>query len=275
MDLWEAILIVVALDVLAGLAMLRVRRRAPAGGFFQEPQRAAAALTVTATIFAVLVGFVFLLSFQSYANARSSTQDEALAALGLFHSAERFPAPVRKELQSDLICYSRAVVDSEWPAMAAEQTSSPLVDRWLSLVASHVDDIDPSSGAETDAVQNFFTETQVLQQARQVRLAEAPRFVPTLIWALLLLSGIAVVGFLLLFADSRELRLSQLMMVTAVTTAVTAGLLIVNFLDRPYGDHAGAITPTAMQKTLATIDREQAAADRPPVECEHINRPQV
>ena len=131
--------------------------------------------------------------------------------------------------------------------MAAEQTSSPLVDRWLSLVASHVDEIDPSGGAETDAVQSFFTQTQVLQQARQVRLAEAPRFVPTLIWALLLLSGLAVVGFLLLFADSRELRLSQLMMVTAVTTAVTAGLLIVNFLDRPYGDHAGAITPTAMR----------------------------
>jgi hypothetical protein len=270
--LWAVILLLVVIDCLAALVMLRVRRRAPVGSYFRDSQQAAGAFTVTGTIFAVLVGFVFLLAFQSYENARSSSQDEAIATLALFHTVDRFPAPARSELRADLACYSRAVIGSEWPAMA-DQRSSPLVDRWLSVMTSRFDRINPRGAAQSDATQNWFTETDALQQGRRGRLAEAPRFVPTTIWVILLATGLAVIGFVLLFADSRELRLSQVVLATAVTTAVAASLLTVNFLDRPYGDHAGAITPTAMRGTLATIEREQPADVRQASRCDQLGRP--
>ena len=272
MKLWEVILLVLVADVLAGLAMLRIRRKAPVGSYFQDSQQATGAFTVTGTIFAVLVGFVFLLAFQSYENARSSSQDEALATLALFHGAEQFPSPSRSALQSDLVCYGRAVVASEWPAMADKRSSS-LVDRWASLMASRFDRIKPRGAAQSDAVQDWYTETNVLQKGRQGRLAEAPRFVPTTIWVLLLVSGLAVVVFVLLFADSRELRRSQLALVLAVTTAVAASLLIVNFLDRPYGDHDGAITPAAMRGTLATVERSNAFDPGLGARCDQAGRP--
>src|SRR5204862_169623 len=109
--------------------MLVIRRRAPDGSYFRDSQRAAGALAVGGTIFAVVVGFVFLLAFQSYQNARTHSQDEALAALGLFNAAEHFPQPTQARLQGDDVCYARAVIDDEWPAMADERTS-PLVDLW-------------------------------------------------------------------------------------------------------------------------------------------------
>ena len=99
---------------------------------------------------------------------------------------------------------------------------------------------EPLGALQEDAAQNWFTETDALRQARQERIAEAPRFVPGSIWVLLLLVGAAVIGFSMLFADRRELRSSQIALVIAVSTAVAASLLIVNFLDRPYGDHEGA-----------------------------------
>ena len=108
------------------------------------------------------------------------------------------------------------------------------------------------------AAQDWFTETDSLQQGRRARLAEAPRVVPTAIWVLLIAVGGGVIGFVLLFADPRELRLAQWMMITAVTTGVTASLLIVNFLDRPYGDHEGAIKPAAMRGALESMEREWA-----------------
>ena len=65
-----------------------------------------------------------------------------------------------------------------------------------------------------------------------------------------------MIGFALLFADSRERRTSQIALVLAVATSVTASLLIVNFLDRPYGAHEGSIKPTAMRSALTSMQRD-------------------
>jgi hypothetical protein len=273
--LWAVILAVVLVDGLAALAMLGARRRAPGGGHFAEAQRAAGAFTVTGTIFAVLVGFVFLLAFQSYQSARSSAQDEALAALALFNSAARFPAPSAGELQGDVVCYARAVIDHEWPAMA-DGRSSGLVDGWVSRMNAGFDRVEPRGAAEAAAVQNWFDEADALDHGRRGRLAEASRVIPTTIWILLLLVGLVVISFVLLLADPAEQLLPQLAMIVAVATAVAAGLLTVNFLDRPYGGHVGAITPKAMRAALSTIEREPAvAAGAAAPACDGSGRPRA
>jgi hypothetical protein len=272
--LWEIALILLGIDVLAIAAMLEIRRRAaPAGSFYKETQLAAGVLSVTGTIFAVLVGFVFLLAFQSYERARSSSQDEAVAALGLFHLANQFPAGTERDLQDDVVCYGGAVIASEWPAMA-DGHSSPLVDGWLSRIARRFASVSERRPREVAAAQDWFTETDSLQQARRGRLAEAPRVVPGTIWVLLIAVGAVVLVFVLLFADPRELRVSQLVMIAAVTTGVVASLLTVNFLDRPYGNHAGAITPTAMRAAETSMQREQAVRGlRPTQPCDLSGNP--
>ena len=261
MKLWVVVMLIVLVDVLAVGVLLIVRRQAPEDGWFQDSQHAAGAFTVTGTIFAVLVGFVFLLAFGSYSSARASSSDEAVAALSLDHVTERFPAGERMKLQSDITCYGRAVVNDEWPAMAAHR-SSLVVDHWETRMDADFYGFEPHGALQEDAAQNWFTETDALRQARQERIAEAPRFVPGSIWVLLLLVGAAVIGFSMLFADRRELRSSQIALVIAVSTAVAASLLIVNFLDRPYGDHEGAIKPVAMRSTLDAMHRNLVAGGR-------------
>jgi hypothetical protein len=270
--LWLAILIVVALDVAMAIAILVIRRRAPDGSYFRDSQRAAGAFAVGGTIFAVIVGFVFLLAFQSYQNARNDSQSEALAALALFNVAEHFPQPVQGRLQGGVICYARAVINDEWPAMADER-SSPLVDAWAFRLDTTFDRFDPRGSAESDAAQNWFEQSDALDTGRRGRLAEASRVVPTTIWILLLLAGFAVIGFVLLFADIGERPISQVALVVAVATAVAASLLTVNFVDRPYGDHDGAITPIAMRRALATIEHEQRAVGRTEPHCDEVGQP--
>ena len=273
MKLWVVITVLVAANLLAVGVLLLLRRYGPSEGWFRDTQHAAGAFTVTGTIFAVLVGFVFLLAFGSYSAARESAQDEARAAQSLFHVAERFPEDVRDELQADIVCYSRAVVGSEWSTMAAER-SSPVVDHWETRLGRDFDAFEPTTQVEGDALQSWFGDSDLLREARQGRLTEAPRFVPATIWLLLLLTGLAVVGFGLLLADSRERLSAQVAMVIAVTTAVAASLLIVNFLDRPYGDHEGAIEPTAMRAALGGIHRDLVAHGRGEIAtCDVIARP--
>jgi len=254
-EIWQIALILVAADAAAIGAMLLVRRRSPDSGFFHDSQAAAGVFTVTGTIFAVMVGFVFLISFQSYASARSNSQTEAGATAALFDTADPFPDRVRGALQGELICYGRAVVSDEWPSMARGEPSA-LVNYWESRIDSTFESLKPIGASAGNAQQNWFDETDSRRSARRARLAEADPFVPAPIWFLLIIAGLAVITYALHFADRRESRGAQVLLVVAITTVVSSSLLTIAFLDNAYGDHAGSITPKAMRATVFSLEHE-------------------
>jgi hypothetical protein len=59
-------------------------------------------------------------------------------------------------------------------------------------------------------------------------------------------------------ADRREGVLIQSIPIGFVTALMTAGLLVVFFLDHPYADESGSIMPTEMRRTLTLIDHGSA-----------------
>jgi hypothetical protein len=215
-------------------------------------------------VFAVMVGFAFLIAFERYDSARNAAADEASAATSLFHTAELFSGPVVRELQGSVVCYARSVVNSEWPAMA-EGHSSRLVESWATQLETRLAHVRPRGFGQGEAELHWFSQTDTRQKARSRRLDEASAGIPTAIWLLLIVVGTAVIGFVFVFADRAERRNAQLTMVLAVTTAVTASLLMIGFLDLPYGNHAGSIKPSAMRATLKTIEQERGG--RPVTPC--------
>jgi len=267
--LLQVILILLAADAIALAAMLFARRRAPAGSFILDTEQASATINVAGTVLAVLIGFVFLIAFQSYGNARSSAADEASAVTALFHTAEGFDNTDRNRLEADAICYARAVVGDEFPKMASGRRS-PLVARWI-LQLEHTFEGTPVSNSAAE--QNWYAETDNRAKARAGRLAEATPLIPTPIWVLLIVSGVVVIGFVLVFADSAERRLTQAMMVVVVTTAITASLLTIAFLDSPYGDHEGSIGPKAMRGALRTMEHEQQTRHAVRIPCGGSGQP--
>ncbi len=44
-------------------------------------------------------------------------------------------------------------------------------------------------------------------------------------------------------------------------TRNTASMLVISFLDHPYGDHSASIEPIEMRKTLELIDQSAAPCD--------------
>ena len=115
--LWAA-LIVVGVVVVAVGAMLLVRRRAPEGSYFEDGDRAAGVFGVLATGFAVLLGFVVFLAFESYDTSRSGARDARRSIVAQqFETAQFLPAAARERLSGELVCYARAVVHQEWPRM--------------------------------------------------------------------------------------------------------------------------------------------------------------
>src|SRR6187200_910536 len=114
--LWAALIVVVVTVVAIG-AMLLVRRGAPAGSYFEDGDRAAGVFGVLATGFAVLLGFVVFLAFESFDTSRTGAQAEAAIVAQQFETAQLMPVAARAPLSGELVCYARNVVYREWPRM--------------------------------------------------------------------------------------------------------------------------------------------------------------
>src|SRR4249920_1665896 len=102
--LWAA-LIVVAVSVVAIGAMLLVRRSAPAGSYFEDGDRAAGVFGVLATGFAVLLGFVVFLAFESFDTSRSGAENEAQIVAEQLETAQLMPTAIRARMSGELVCY--------------------------------------------------------------------------------------------------------------------------------------------------------------------------
>lgn len=271
MSLWLGICIVVIANAVAVSVMLLVRRRAPRGGYYEDMQQAGWVYSVAGTSFAVILAFVFLLTFQSFDRARTSASTEADAVLSLFHTADVFPEPERGTLQADLVCYGRSVVNLEWKTLAGNE-QSPFTRDWA-LALDHDFNRGDGSGNERVAAAYgaWYDQTADRQEGRQGRIDEAAPFVPSLVWVFLLVGGALVIAFVWLFADPAERTFAQAALPVGVTTVVVAGLVLVAFFDAPYRDTPGAVRPASMERQLQIMATELDAGVRLP--CDAQGRP--
>src|SRR6186713_1093958 len=102
MSVFWAALIVVAVTVVTIGAMLLVRRSAPQGSYFEDGDRAAGVFGVLATGFAVLLGFVVFLAFESFDTSRSGAENEAEVVAQQLETARLLPPAIRVRMSGEL-----------------------------------------------------------------------------------------------------------------------------------------------------------------------------
>ena len=234
---WLAPIIVVAVVSLAVTAKLLVRRRAPEGGWFTDLPRSAGSLSVIGTMFAVMLAFVILYSLQSFQHAREGAGIEAISVTELSAVAGTLPPPANDDLHGDLVCYGRAVVHDEWPAMRYGH-SSELVESWIDKLYNDFSAIAAQGVATRGRVRTVVRRgvwSVVMVDARTARRGRAgiypcpcgsrwgsERWPPS--------------AYMVAQADKRESKVIQAIPIAFVSAIVTAGLLVVVFLDNPYSD---------------------------------------
>jgi hypothetical protein len=76
-----------------------------------------------------------------------------------------------------------------------------------------------------------------------------------------------VIASVALFADREEAAVTQAAMAATVAIIVVSGLVLVRFLDKPYEDKSGSIKPTAMERTLAEMEREHRERGQVVIPC--------
>jgi hypothetical protein len=251
---WLAPIIVLVVVALAVTAKLVVRRWAPVGGWFTDLPRSAGSLSVIGTMFAVMLAFVILFSLQSYQRAREGASIEAVSVTELNSVADVFPPQTTQRLHGGLVCYARAVINDEWPAMRKGRNSE-LVESWVDRLHADFSSAVPNGSRQEAAYAQWFDEAAQRRDGRRERLAEAAPFLPLPLWLALGIGASLTLAYMVAQADRREGLLIQALPIAFVAALVTAGMLVVVFLDNPYTGGHGSIQPTEMSRTLMRIDK--------------------
>jgi hypothetical protein len=270
--LWAG-LVVVAVMAVAITAMLLVRRRAPAGSYFEDGDRAAGVFGVLATGFAVLLGFVVFLAFESFDTSRSGAETEAQIVREQFETAQLFPVGVRARLSGELVCYARTVVHSEWPKMEAG-TLEDTVNPWTLAMFRTTKTVKPRSASEQAAYGKWLDQRTDREDARSDRTHGAEGVIPLQLWIVLFLSAVAIFVFMLFFADSAERAVVQATMMGGVAIVITSTLLLLWFLDHPYHSGPGGLRPVAMERAIHILDQEAAViSEKLTIPCDERGTP--
>lgn len=257
------LLIAVAAVLGAVALMLLMRRFAPGGEkWFRDGSVAGGALGAVRSPFAVLMAFVVFLAFQGYLRAREASREEAAAVATMIRSSALVPKG--GPLDGALVCYGRAVISQEWPAMrAGDAEGSIVVSHWEYQIEQAMGALELETPVEQQALANLFDETNNRERARADRLSEAEGTVPMPVWIVLIASGLMIIIYVSFLADPAERRSSQVMMSGAVALIVVSGLLLVGFFATPFADRPGGLEPTAMRTALDEANAAQAPASLP------------
>ena len=121
-----AVLIILAVVGASVGLLYAVRRGMGRERLIVEATRGNSAYHLAATAYAVLLAFVVLVAFESFNDAKTGAETEAVAVVELFRVAGLFPPADRSAFRSAVVCYGRAAV-GEWRAMS-DGHSSPAVD---------------------------------------------------------------------------------------------------------------------------------------------------
>jgi Protein of unknown function (DUF4239) len=247
---------ILAASVLISIAFLVATRR-NRHGWWADPGRAAGVLGAARSPFAVILAFVILVGFQRFDDAQTSAQREADAVRAMFKEADFFDTAAREQIQANLLCYGRAVVALDWPAMSRE-SSSTRVDELEGYLDSDLRSVQITDPVQTSALGEMFKDENARDESRADRIAGADEGVPQPVWIVLIAGALGVMAFVLLFADPAERLLSQAVMVGSVAVIIVGGLLLIWFLSHPYRDEPGSIRPKAMERTLTEVEHDPA-----------------
>jgi hypothetical protein len=238
---------------IAVAAMLLVRRGAPDGSYFADGDRASGIFGVLATGFSVLLGFVIFLAFQSYDESASGAETEAVVVVQQFRAAQFLSARDAERYSGALVCYGRSVVHEEWPEMQDGKQPSGL-NPWGVRLFQTLRGVEPHSASQQAAYSQLLDQISEREQARNDRLHAADGVVPPPLWIVLFLIAGVIFAYMLFFADSGERAVSQAMLIGSATAVIVAMIVLLWFLDNPYQKGVGGLRPTAMERTIATMD---------------------
>jgi hypothetical protein len=245
------LLFVIVLPALSVAGALLVRRSVGAEVLARHNDVAGFIYAVIGVVYAVLLGFTAIIVWEQYRKAQEGAELEANALADLYRDAQVFPAPVRGEVETRIRDYARLVVEEEWPAMAAGESSSRTWDAYHLLWRTYHDFI-PQTEHQRIWYEESVQRLSLLGDERRNRLLSIRSGVPAVIWTVLLGAGAVTIAFSFLFGTPH--RRAQGLMTGALALTIGIVLLSILALEHPFAGIT-RVDPEAFEQVERILDQ--------------------
>ena len=253
------LLLLVVLVVCVALAMggqLLVHRRFSAANFGEHNELGGVLIVVAASLYAVLLGFLTVVAWEHFQEARDIVTAESDASIDAWHTAVGLPAQVRLRVRGDMARYAADMADREWALMRRggfEPQAAMLSMDAMDAVGS----LTPADLGQSNAQGATLQQLGVLHDARQRRIAMNDSGVSAFEWLVLSIGAVCVVGFCWLFGAERQAV--HLVMTSTVVIVIVSTMLLLFELQYPFRSNVD-VSRKPWQDALAHIHQMQTGA---------------
>ena len=198
---------------------------------------------VVGVLYALLLGFVILTTWEAYGSAESGIHHEAASLSALYQTSIGLPSGVRPLAQTELRRYTTLIITDEWPAMANGHGSPKVeasLDRLYALYGRS-----GSAGIQDNADSSSLQLLNDVSAQRASRVFEAAGALDSVMWVVVFFGAFCTMSFALLFY--LEHRGIQIVMIGILAALIFSMLFLLVVLDDPFsGDYHVSAEPFAL-----------------------------
>lgn len=200
-------------------------------------------------LYAVLLGFTVVNVQDHFNKVNQTIMLEAGYLAELYRDAEAFSESDKKALRSALTAYGKSIIDDEWEIIS-EGKAHPETDKKLSNLWNIYYDIELSSRKQEILYAESIHRLNESTMARLERFVQGKETLGDEMWAMLILGGILIVGFVSIF--SFEILWLHLLLLTSIAASIGFLLMLIYSLDTAFSGTI-RVTPEALQSVLAAF----------------------
>ena len=245
---------VLALAVAAALGVQAfIHRHFSGEDFVAQNQIGGIIITVIASLYAVLLGFMTVVTWEHFEESRTMVVSESDATIDAWHTSVGLPADVRQRVRADMVQYAHIMVDREWAQM--KQGRSDPAPAMISMDAlDAAGGFTPKDAGQSNAQSATVQELNILHDARQRRIASNAAGISWFEWLVLWCGALCIVGFCWLFGGTKP-RV-QMIMTSTVVVMIASTLVLLFELQYPFRSPIG-VGPQAWTAALEHIQEMQ------------------
>ncbi len=249
------LLLVLAIAVAVALtAQAFIHKRFNGRTFVAHNQVGGIIITVVASLYAVLLGFMTVVTWEHFQESRAMVVLESDATIDAWHTAVGLPSDVRQRVRTDMVAYAHLMVDREWALMKEGRTD----ERAAMLSMDAIDAagaFTPKDAGQSNGQSATIQQLNTLHDARQQRIASNAAGISWFEWLVLGCGALCIVGFCWLFGG-RKPRV-QMIMTATVVIMIASTMVLLFELQYPFRSGIG-VGPEAWKAALTHIQEMQS-----------------
>ncbi len=207
-----------------------VRELVPLDRLQKNHEVASVTFGVLGAFYGLVLAFVIVAAWERFAQANTNAHDEATALESLYKLGAAFSEPMRSQLDSAILEYTRRVVNEEWPQMATNsyQMEKQGAHKLWALVLSYR----PPDSREQMLVDKSVDQLNEISQARSLRFLFYDDDLPSVLWMIIYLGCVITIGFSYFFGSS--VFRAQVIMCAFFSILLGMTILAILELAHPY-----------------------------------------